>query len=260
MRTGRWATARVRAAGRRTGGGTSRHEAWASAIMQRYDGRAVASGPSGLVHRLGRTADGAVIDRRQWHMHIARNWAPRLKLTLISHLHKNASSPQQMQQPVSGESVGPTMTWQLLRAHPEERPRPVSGRMASRPFVADAARLAAKGTRVDMVVARPGAHMAPQAGAASGAVAPQAATAMPVPVVFHTAARVAVAVAPAPAPRQERASWDATETFADERAATRRPATISLADDPALMGRITDTVMQQIDRRLQSYRERTGRA
>jgi len=244
----------------------SRFATWADAAAARYGQRL--DGPLGpAMLPCNEKTRGGIVDARTAHLHVAQTWAPRLQLTLVTHVARPGGADDRRSAEAALKPDGSAPGWQLVRtalAAPASLLMTHARRAAShmeREAAAFSRRgLAERAESIDLVSASgPTVRVvAATGGDSSGdmpAVGMVVSTASPVARVFPKPSTAAQpdGVGPLHSPSL------VAEPIASPRArAIQTPAPFEA--DPALIDRIGDRVIQQISHRIQSYRERTGRA
>ncbi len=247
------------------GRGTSGPGTFAAALLARLGSVTAKAGPAGTLLRqplASPSAAGGTVNR---HAHWRVTVAPRLSLTLLTLSTPSPAAAQGRANWAAAAAVDGTLAWRVTRppgntaakgTAPPSHPRIVL------PAVASAAkqteRASARATAVPMVQQRPFA-LGQQGFAEPGVPAIHASPpAAPARIVHRASAATADSLSPV-AGRDARSAQVAPSGWP---AAWERPQTalIPLAADTAAISRIADTVMLQLDRRMQAYRERTGRA
>ncbi|MFN0148086.1 MAG: hypothetical protein ACKVT1_16395 [Dehalococcoidia bacterium] len=217
--------------------------------------------PAEGVHLLQPCPAAAISHRTT--LQVARTWAPQLHFTLMTPRDAaplatgpSAAGPGAKREPAGPAVGGPALALRLSRsAAVASVPAALQGHAVTPPL---AATLAVRRPRIELATVR-------QAASTERGQAPVTlpAAARAVPMVLVAPRGAGAPSAPShPAGNGPPAGWPAAPhgDMSPAPPRTAMTAASAIADDPVAMGRIADTVMLQIDRRLQAYRERTGRA
>lgn len=240
---------------------------WAQAIIDRYLGRfwtRLALNTQWRIAQRGQAAS-SIYQQTQVFAPTQLTLAPRIQLTLLTHRMDEWSTPGLM--PASSSDAPPSgwhvsrppisaahvqLLWQRLRAR-EQLESTVTQQLTQA--------LVTRHQRVETLETVPnGAVRSPMVGMLQPTAANQGepwrqASAPPVPRIVHKT--VAAPPNPATADATTPATWQQPSALAARQMTMHtQPVNGNHLD----INRLTDQVMQQIDRRLLAHRERTGRA
>jgi hypothetical protein len=236
--------------------------AWAQRLAARYGSQL---GVWDKLHAVFRMTQPGLITQPVYYQ-TQLNLAPRLQLTLLAHSLGLPSATQ----PVPGVASEPSTplaasAWQPIRQpvvtqRVERLVRRLQIREEQEAATAQPVtrRLAGRGERIEIVAA--GNPLLRRSGPMPGQAARTDGTLLPIPLAQPVARVVrrspVVQASAAETMPKSTNGWEKGAAFTPQTASTRpRPAEVSQVD----INRITEQVVQNLDRRLLAYRERTGR-
>ena len=244
----------------RSRGLAGRHRAWSARIAGRFGVAPFVSRVEPMVHRLP-VRPGIAALRPTYHLSLARTWAPRLDLALVSNVTIRREAPGTTLYPPTASPA-----WELARgpAAALREPLPSSEPLwMNLPAAAAAATVAEESRR--RTAEAPLADDTRERGNA-----PTTPTGSPTWLRHGHLETPRAIPAPRPAPVVERvfaepprlasppAQQDAASSPGFAGSAQGSRPDVDITSDAAVIGRITESVMRQMDRRIQAYRERTG--